>query len=293
MKLNKIHSELESRGYELERNIKIPSHETPKYNGIFKKDDENYFIKAFSGFKRKYLKREKLIREKVRDFQGRSLLPHEYFECPEFNCLVLPYIHSRGTLEGKEQNFSEEIFSVMKDFHDLPLSFLEGIKPYKPIQRMLEIRKNLPNSYTLLSSHLEEARFIFDLSYELMPTINDQELVFSHNDFNGDNMLQSLEEKVIINDYEGCSPNHPFEDVSTLVFYNLLKTDTNLENNILYDNALDFIGRSNSRLLDFFTLYRGLRTYEYLEKSKTGFLKDLKKDDIVDVNKSLIGRLKL
>lgn len=291
MEVKEIYSELEQKGFKVEEDIKIPSLQVPKYNGVFSKDGKSYFVKAFSEFKRKYLRREKLVRGRLNNFRGKSIMPYNYIEHPQFDILILPFIYSKGNLDGREQNFSEQIFNIRDDLHSLSLGTLEGIKPYKPIQRMLNLKENLPKSTNFLSQ-INKFDFAQELSLSLIPKLNSKKMVFSHNDFNGDNMLLSLENKVILTDYEGCTPNFSYEDTSTLLFYNLLKTGQNLESSPLYIEVQGPLSMEDRELLDFFIFYRSLRTYDYFDESKQRVFKGIKKENLENITTSLINKLK-
>lgn len=291
MEVKEIHSELEHKGFKVEEDIKIPSLQVPKYNGVFSKEGKNYFVKAFSGFKRKYLRREKLVRERLENFRGKSIMPHDYIERLQFDILILPFIYSKGNLDGREQNFSEQIFNIRGDLHSLSLSTLEGIKPYKPIQRMFDLKENLPRSTNLLSQ-INKLDFVQELSLSLIPRLSSKKMVFSHNDFNGDNMLLSLEDQVLLTDYEGCTPNFSYEDTSALLFYNILKTGQDLKSSPLYIEAQEPLSIEDRELLDFFILYRSFRTYDYFDESKQGLFKGIKKGDLEDITISLINKSK-
>lgn len=291
MNIGEIYSRMKSEGYKHVKDIKMPTKNTSKYNGVFSKQGNKYFVKAFSGFKKKYLEREKSLRDKLGTFRENSLVPQDYFKGDNYCFLVLPFIKSKGTLEGKESNFSKQVHDILDDFHNLPVSCLEGIKPYKPIERMRNIKENLPNSYELMKSE-NNLDIINRKTNETLTYLEGEKMIFSHNDFNGDNMLLTPDNKVILSDFEGCSPNYRFEDISTLIFFNLLRTRKSLEKNKIYQDSIDYVGKENLEKIDFFLLYRGLRTYEYLENKKAGFLNNTPQSEVGKINKSLLDRLK-
>lgn len=268
---NEIYSGFLNKGYKILNTLKEHSPGFGKGNYIAEKDNVKYLLKAFSGFKRKHLRAEFEMRQRLKNIQFPGVDFNEFFESNNISYLSIPYIENRGNLEGREKAFSEEINRILLDFHSLPKSLFLDRRGYRIFNKNIFSEDKYPYSFEVLDritkKHIKKL-FLIEVEslekYEQKP---------SHNDFNGDNLLLTDSGEILITDFEECSLNFELEDFSRLYFFNALREDSFFENNGIYKKILSVNGNLKPFDLDVFLLYQALRFNEYLGNHQNSITK--------------------
>jgi len=268
-----IIGQIERRGYRVERVLKPYNKEIGKSNAIAFKDDSEFFIKVFGGFKRKYLRKEQSIREILRSLGFPGMETGDIFEAADFTFLAIPYIRNAGTLQGREHLYLKELIGLADRLHSVPVSLLD-VRPYRPITDLSELGERFPHTEEMLRGmgFLKKTRTVL----ERILLLSEKPHVFSHNDFNGDNILINDAGALVITDFEQSSPNYELEDFSKLSLFNAIERKCFFDDNNIHRTIVQRFGREDATL---FLLYQSIKYYEYLSShpNVSGFLEQKNK----------------
>ncbi len=247
-------------GYKTIKIIKPFSFDIPKFVSVSEKDKNKYLIKVAFSYKRKYLLNEYYVSRKLKKYSG-LIKTKKIFELVHsgdmpFTLIISEYYENFSNIKGKEKKYLDLIIDLLIIKEKIRIEPTNIYLPRRGIHRISNL-KNFPSLPIDIKEGIRE-----NLTY-ILKLIKDSPLIFSHNDFNGENILyNSLENKLILFDFEKSDHNYIFEDPSRLIYYycyfNRLKS---LFNNKIY-NAL--IKLYPSKKLNIFLLYQAIRNYEFI-----------------------------
>ncbi len=247
--------------------LKRHDFELGKGNYVVIKRDKKYLLKAFSGFKRKHLKSEFEIRQKLKGIEFPGVDFNEFFESCNFTYLSIPYIWNNGNLEGREEKFFKEINEILIRFHSIPKELFFDRNSYRIFNKNLFSEEKYPYSFKNLNQNAKgDIKRLFLKEVGRLKKFGKKP---SHNDFNGDNLLLSRSGNIFITDFETCYLNFELEDFSRLYFFNTLRNNVLFEKNKIYVSLLSKNKNIDPLDLDIFLLYQALRFNEYLGGHKS------------------------
>lgn len=212
IKFNEVYESASNRGYMFLETLKRHDFELGKGNYVVIKRDKKYLLKAFSGFKRKHLKSEFEIRQKLKGIEFPGVDFNEFFESCNFTYLSIPYIWNNGNLEGREEKFFKEINEILIRFHSIPKELFFDRNSYRIFNKNLFSEEKYPYSFKNLNQNAKgDIKRLFLKEVGRLKKFGKKP---SHNDFNGDNLLLSRSGNIFITDFETCYLNFELEDLS-------------------------------------------------------------------------------